>query len=131
MRNPSDAQRAAARENGKKGGRPTSALAELKRKAREKATKLIAGEQEESVRFLIWIRDNPRCDIRERVRCAIELLNRGEIPAKAITAHGEVTADGDIGAPKLFVIGKFTSPEAPAVKIAEPPEAEAGNGLAH
>lgn len=93
-------------------------MTELKRKAREKAQRLVAGQQEESVRFLIYVRDNPNADLRERVRCALELLNRGEMPAKSANYHGVGSAsdlDEMFSLPKLVVLGKYdTKDKAPA-----------------
>ena len=104
------AQRAAARANGQLGGRPTSMLTELKRKAREKATKLVLAQQEESIKFLVYVRDNPNAALNERVRCALELLNRGEMPAKSASFHGIGSAsevEEMFSTPKLVVLGQF------------------------
>lgn len=120
-----NAQRAAARANGRLGGRPTTMLVELKRKARERATRIVASQQEESVKFLIYVRDNPNAALNERVRCALELLNRGEMPAKSASYHG-VGGIGELdeafASPKLVVLGRFNaspSSESSAVVVDE------------
>lgn len=102
-------QIAAARRNGVLGGRPTNALTDLKRKAREKATKLLCDETEESIKFLVYVRDNPNVAMPERVRCALALLDRGEVPAKGATYHGTATGAGELleEPPKLVVLGRF------------------------
>lgn len=103
-------QRAAARTNGHFGGAPNKRLVELRRKSRDKAMRIVASQQEESVRFLVYVRDNPNAPLNERVRCALELLNRGEMPAKSasyVGVGGLDELDNALAAPKLVVLGKY------------------------
>lgn len=105
-----EAQKAAARENGKLGGRPTIALTELRKQAREDAQKLLAAMQTRAVKFLAQVMDDESVDVRERVKCATELLDRGEMPRKSANYHGigEVAElDAIFSTPKLVVMGKF------------------------
>lgn len=115
---------AAARINGRRGGRPTNAIQEMKRKARERAARLLCSETEESILFLKYVRDNPNVPWGERVRCALEMLNRGEVPSKTSSYLGTATPAGELmdEPPKLVVLGKFG-----AEKVKGDPE---GNGSA-
>lgn len=101
------------------GGRPTNLMQELRKRAREKASRLLCNETEECIRFLIYVRDNPNVAMPERVRCALELLNRGEVPAKTASYLGTATPAGDLleEPPKLVVLGRF--PQAPPGAQAE------------
>lgn len=111
----SKTRREQAQEAGMLGGRPTNLLTKLKAEAREKSQRLVAGEQETCIKFLIAIRDNKRAPMRERVRCAVELLDRGEMPAKSASFHGFGATDeiGEIfGTPKLFVLEKYGTEKA-------------------
>lgn len=112
---------AAARENGQLGGRPVKALIEMKKRARERATRLLCREQEESVRFLIYMRDNPNVSAPERIRCALEILSRGETPTKNASYLGTAAAGGELldEPPKLVVLGRFKTDE---------PHTSEGNG---
>jgi hypothetical protein len=106
----SELQKAAARENGKMGGRPTSALTDLRKKAREDAQKLLASMQVRAVNFLVKVMLDESVDVRERVKCATELLDRGEMPKKSAAYHGvgEIgELDAIFAAPKLFSVSKF------------------------
>jgi len=102
-------QIASARRNGHLGGRPTNALTELKRKSREKATKLLCAETEESIKFLVFVRDDANVAIEQRIRCALELLTRGEAPPKSANYLGAAGAAGELleEPPKLVVLGRF------------------------
>jgi len=104
-----------AREAGKLGGRPTNQLTRLKATARHRSQRLVAREQETSVRFLVMVRDNKvpgakNIPMRERVRCAIELLDRGEMPAKSASYHGLGSMDEInelFAVPKLVITQKY------------------------
>lgn len=105
-----DPRAAAARENGKLGGRPTTALTDLRKKAREDGQKLLAAAQTQAVQFLVKVMMDAKVNIRERVHCATELLDRGELPKKSASYHGvgEMSElDTLFGTPKLVVFGKF------------------------
>jgi hypothetical protein len=105
-----EAQKAAARENGKMGGRPTSTLTDLRKKAREDAQKLLAAMQTRAVQFLSEVMLDESVDVRERVKCATELLDRGEMPKKSANFHGvgEISEmDAIFSAPKMFVVSKY------------------------
>jgi hypothetical protein len=103
-------QAASARHNGHFGGAPTREMVEVRRKAREKATRIIAANQEEAVKFLVYVMNNPNAPLNERVRCALEVLSRGEMPAKSGTYLGVGQSDeleSIFGTPKLVVLGKY------------------------
>jgi hypothetical protein len=105
----------AARWNGHFGGKPTNAMVALRRRARERATRIVAANQEEAVRFLVYVMNNPNAALSERIRCALELLNRGEMPAKSASFLGVGTSeelDAMFSSPKLVVLGKFGSDKA-------------------
>ena len=99
-----------ARHNGHFGGAPTRAMVEVRRKARERATRIVSANQEEAVRFLVYVMNNPNAALAERVRCALELLSRGELPAKSGTylgVGGMEELDAMFATPKLVILGKF------------------------
>lgn len=104
-------RQAAGRANGKFGGAPTADMVAVRRKARDKAIRIVAANQEEAVKFLVYVMNNPNAPLNERVRCALELLSRGEMPAKSGTYLGVGQSDeldAIFGTPKLVVLGKFT-----------------------
>lgn len=105
-------QRASARTNGHFGGAPSKELVELRRKSRDRATRIVASKQEEAVLFLVYVMNNPNASVSERVRCAIELLDRGELPKKSASylgVGGIEEMDAVFGSPKLVVLGKYGS----------------------
>lgn len=114
-----------SRRNGHFGGAPTAAAIEQRRKAREKATRIVSANQEEAVKFLVYVMNNPNAALSERVRCALELLNRGELPAKSAAYVGVGSTDDldqMFGTPKLVILGKFGADklvESAAVVISE------------
>jgi len=118
-------KRQIARENGALGGRPPTKIMLLRKRARLRAMRLLATQQEKSVRVLIDLRDDPNVPPSERIRCAVELLNRGEVPSKSASFHGHGSAealDEMFGAPKLVVLGQWkTQDEIPEATEAEPP----------
>jgi len=101
------------------GGGHKKAIIEMRRRSRERAARMLASEQEESVRFLVWTRDNPNAPLTERIRCALEILSRGELPAKNATYMGVGSTediDAMFGNPKLVVLGRFTDSKAEVIE---------------
>lgn len=95
---------AAARVNGRAGGRPRNDYGSAAmRRRREQARRLGQNELLESVKFLMWVRDNPAADTANRVRCAVEILNRFGFPSMAVSAITDASQIFDV--PKLFEIG--------------------------
>ncbi len=126
-------QRASARTNGHFGGAPTKQMIEVRRKAREKATRIVSANQEEAAKFLVYVMNNPNAPLPERVRCALELLNRGEMPAKSATYVGVGTneeLDKMFGTPKMFVFGKYETERADASSSAVVVTSEGDGGPA-
>lgn len=107
---PSAARR--ARETAVRGS-PDGLTLALKRRARDRVARILAREQEESVRFLIYMRDNPNIANEQRIRCALEILSRGETPTKNASYLGTAAAGGELidEPPKLVVLGKFKTDE--------------------
>lgn len=104
-------QAQASRLNGALGGRPRNDYGtEARRRNRELARKLLLDAQIESLRFLIYTRDDPNAPRSDRVRCALELLNRGDFPAKSANFVGVGAIPEDLEVPKMFVLGKFAGP---------------------
>lgn len=110
---------------GRLGGRPSAKLQSLKSKARDEAQALLVTQQLPSLRFLMQVRDDPEVPMRERVRCAVELLDRGTTPAVSASVQGIGTLDDmeqRFGVPKLVVTEKYGSAngDAPMAAPEEP-----------
>jgi len=85
---------AAARANGKLGGRPRADFgpAAIKR-ARDDARLLGRSEVLASVEFLLWVRDDTSVDLEKRLSCARELLDRYGDPKQAVTISVALDVD--------------------------------------
>lgn len=93
-------------------GRPTDEERLARRRARENMQRLLAGQQQRSLAVLIAIRDNPKAEDSDRIRCCIEIMDRGEHPKKTANYHGIGDMDQLEAAfefPKIFVTEKYTN----------------------
>ena len=76
-------------------------------RARAQARLLGRSATLESVKFLVWVRDNPSAPFTERVKSALAILDRFGFPTTQVTAF---EAADEIPR-KLFVTARFKDPQ--------------------